>query len=111
LNDLVEVRVDGRLGDSSRSMLLGVLPLHYSNGKTVKRSVETIRNLEQEIMDDLILSQEGKSPSEFSYSTSIAYIWDRRTGFLQGFEQKLQGTPGYLMPRVLREGKVPVRVA
>ena len=110
LNDLVEVRVDGWLGAKNRSMLLGVLPLHYSNGKTVQRSVEAIRGLEQEIMDDLILSHEEKLPSEFSFSTSVAYIWERKQGFLQGFQQKLQGTPDYLLPRVLREGKLPVRV-
>jgi len=104
--DLVAVRVDAQCGDNKKSDIAGVIPLHYSNGRVVKQSKSAIKEFEQEIIDELNLTNPAKNPG-IKYHTSVAYAWHQNHGILPGFGKGR--VPMGLEVKIISSDNAPLR--
>ncbi len=101
--DLIAVNVSATLGRTRKSTTVGFIPRHYASGAVIKSSDEAIKDIEQEVADELTLNN---SAGQIKYETKIAYAWHRRHGILPAFVNGR--VPRGLEAELINRGVIPV---
>lgn len=104
VRDLIVAKVQASIGDKSIEDTIGVIPLHYFNGRETKESKSLIRDFQEDVLNDFALTEGKDGVNEIKFTTKIAYAWHNRHGTLTGFNKGK--CPTGLDVKVLQSGTV-----
>ena len=87
VRDLVTITAQAALGDKPKYVRAGVVPLHFTNGRTVHPSENLIKDLEEYVISDFQM-QQVQEKTAVTYETTVAYAWHWKHGILPGFNSR-----------------------
>ncbi len=106
VRDLVRVRIEANLGGQTKQFCPGAIPLHHVNSRQIRHSLEMIKDLEQEVVDELSLGYKGPGIARIAYKTEVQYAWHNNHGIIHSDEKEV---PKGLEGKVWNQDSVEVR--
>lgn len=99
VSDLVELSVALNVKEPYDPLTPGAIPLHDEHGKKILQSLDSIKGLEQGLIDEYLFENDGKTG--VSVRTRVGTLWHARHGMLSGL---MPGEfPKGLEPRTLEQ--------